>query len=141
MRTERIATLRVDTPQGFAGTLGNERGSYLFAYDPAAELPQAVSKLMPPRLGQYEAGGTLHPIFQMNLPEGFLLEQLRNRLAKVARVDPLLLLGPIENISGKGDAARVRGDHLPGPGRRRPHRSPARCRGARPRCRKRSAQR
>ena len=31
-------------------------------------------------------------IFQMNLPEGYVLEQLRNRLAKTVNVDPMLLL-------------------------------------------------
>jgi serine/threonine-protein kinase HipA len=28
----------------------------------------------------------------MNLPEGYVLEQLRNRLAKIVNVDPMLLL-------------------------------------------------
>lgn len=47
--------------------------------------------LMPVRLEEYRHR-ELHPIFQMNLPEGYVLEQLRNRLAKVVNVDPMLLL-------------------------------------------------
>lgn len=46
---------------------------------------------MPVRLDEYRRQ-ELHPIFQMNLPEGYVLEQLRNRLAKVTNVDPMLLL-------------------------------------------------
>lgn len=46
---------------------------------------------MPVRLEEYRHR-ELHPIFQMNLPEGYVLEQLRNRLAKVVNVDPMLLL-------------------------------------------------
>lgn len=46
---------------------------------------------MPVRPDEYRHR-ELHPIFQMNLPEGYVLEQLRNRLAKVANVDPMLLL-------------------------------------------------
>lgn len=51
----------------------------------------AISLLMPVRLDDYRYR-ELHPIFQMNLPEGYVLEQLRNRLAKVVKVDPMLLL-------------------------------------------------
>lgn len=87
----RITYLAVDTPQGHAGQLGNERGSYLFGYAGDAQPPQAVSLLMPARLTPYTSGALL-PVFAMNLPEGFLLSELRERLAKIARVDPLLLL-------------------------------------------------
>ena len=46
---------------------------------------------MPVRAEEYRRR-ELHPIFQMNLPEGYVLEQLRNRLAKTVKVDPMLLL-------------------------------------------------
>lgn len=46
---------------------------------------------MPVRTDEYRHR-ELHPIFQMNLPEGYVLEQLRNRLAKTVNVDPMLLL-------------------------------------------------
>lgn len=44
---------------------------------------------MPMRLDEY-LHRELHPIFQMNLPEGYVLERLRNRLGKVVNVDPIL---------------------------------------------------
>lgn len=87
----RITHLAVDTPQGHAGQLGNEQGSYLFGYAGDAQPPQAVSLLMPARLTPYTSGALL-PVFAMNLPEGSLLGALRERLAKIARVDSLLLL-------------------------------------------------
>jgi serine/threonine-protein kinase HipA len=87
----RIAWLDVETPQGHAGRLGNERGSFVFVYDRDAVPETGVSLLMPVRLAQYESGA-LPPVFAMNLPEGYVLSEIRDRLAKVARIDPLLLL-------------------------------------------------
>ena len=82
--------LRVSTPQGDAGELTQEQGKFLFGYG-AAAAEAAVSLTMPVRKAQY-AYAALHPIFQMNLPEGFLLEELQNRLAKIVNLEPMLLL-------------------------------------------------
>lgn len=83
--------LQVTTPQGESGKIVSSAASYLFRYHEKARAQTAISLLMPVRLDEYRHR-ELHPIFQMNLPEGYVLEQLRNRLAKVARVDPMLLL-------------------------------------------------
>lgn len=83
--------LQVTTPQGESGKIVSSAASYLFRYHENARAQTAISLLMPVRLDEYRHR-ELHPIFQMNLPEGYVLEQLRNRLAKVARVDPMLLL-------------------------------------------------
>jgi serine/threonine-protein kinase HipA len=94
MRTRalaRIARLDVETPQGHAGRLGNERGSFVFACDRDAGPATSVSLLMPTRLASYESGA-LPPVFAINLPEGYVLGEIRDRLAKVVRIDPLLLL-------------------------------------------------
>ncbi|MGB4117775.1 MAG: type II toxin-antitoxin system HipA family toxin [Polaromonas sp.] len=112
--------LRVSTPQGAAGELTQEREQFLFGYG-SANASAAVSLSMPIRKAQY-AHATLHPIFQMNLPEGFLLEELQNRLAKIVNLDPMLLLAlsggqapigrvavqsdfvnPLANAQGKGE--------------------------------------
>lgn len=101
-----INLLQVGTPQGTSGTLGREGDGYLFGY--AADAPRAaeISLLMPHRLEQY-ASRELHPIFQMNLPEGHVLERLRLRLAKSAVVDSMLLLA----LTGRETAiGRVRVD-------------------------------
>lgn len=82
--------LHVATPQGEAGELMQEQGQFLFGYGQADALA-AVSLTMPVRRAQY-VQPALHPIFQMNLPEGYLLEQLQNRLAKIVHLDPMMLL-------------------------------------------------
>ena len=63
----------------------------------------AVSLCMPVRKAQ-DAHTSLHPIFQMNLPEGFLLEELQNRLAKIVNLEPILLLAL---SSGQAPIGRV----------------------------------
>lgn len=85
------AVLQVATPEGDSGKILTSAGDYLFRYHEDAQLRAAISLLMPVRLDEYRHR-ELHPIFQMNLPEGYVLEQLRNRLAKVANVYPMLLL-------------------------------------------------
>lgn len=65
-------------------------GDYLFRYQDDASARAAISLLMPVRLDDYRRR-ELHPIFQMNLPEGYVLEQLRNRLAKLVPLDPMAL--------------------------------------------------
>lgn len=83
--------LQVATPGGESGRILSSAGDYLFRYREETRAQAAISLLMPVRLDEYRHR-ELHPIFQMNLPEGYVLEQLRNRLAKVANVDPMLLL-------------------------------------------------
>lgn len=83
--------LRVHTPQGISGSVFTAQDDYIFRYRDEAPANSAVSLLMPVRTEDYRHR-ELHPVFQMNLPEGFVLEQLRNRLAKTVKVDPMLLL-------------------------------------------------
>jgi serine/threonine-protein kinase HipA len=81
---------QVLTPQGISGDLHHEAGQYEFRY--SGTTPDvAVSLTMPVRRDQYRAAQLL-PIFQQSLPEGFVLEQLRLRLAKLTQLDPMLLL-------------------------------------------------
>lgn len=64
--------------------------SYIFRYltkDPA----RFVSLTMPVRVKDYEYQ-VLHPIFQMNLPEGYNLEILRRKFAKLMELDDMALL-------------------------------------------------
>lgn len=65
---------------------------YVFAYDQAARSPDAqVSLTMPVRLESW-LSRDLHPIFQMNLPEGALLEAIRRTIAKLVGEDDLTIL-------------------------------------------------
>lgn len=83
--------LKVSTPQGDSGRLLTSAADYIFRYGDEASARAAISLLMPVRTEEFRRR-ELHPIFQMNLPEGYVLEQLRNRLAKTVNVDPTLLL-------------------------------------------------
>jgi len=82
-------SLEVVTPEGAAGTLVKE-GQHVFSYS-AKDRAAEVSLSMPLRAASYNQS-TLHAQFAMNLPEGFLLERLRRRLAKFGKVDDMLLL-------------------------------------------------
>jgi serine/threonine-protein kinase HipA len=87
---EGVAQARVLTPQGPSGDLHADTDGYDFRY--TGSTPDiAISLTMPARRDAYRSR-ELSPIFQQSLPEGFVLEQLRLRLAKVTRLDPMLLL-------------------------------------------------
>ncbi len=114
----RTTRLHVHTPSGEAGVLAREQG-YVFSCSGHATPTEAVSLTMPVRLQAYERA-TLHPIFQMNLPEGYLLEKLRNRLAKTTGTDPLLLLSllgadaPIGRLRYSAQRSAPPPQHTPG---------------------------
>lgn len=61
-----------------------------------ADSGQALSLLMPVRRETYDYPG-LHPIFQMNLPEGYLREYLERATAKVFGSDDLTVLTLLGN--------------------------------------------
>ncbi|KAF1031851.1 MAG: Serine/threonine-protein kinase toxin HipA [Pseudomonas sp.] len=88
----RIKLLNVATPQGEAG--GLSKGSqFSFAYT-SLEAAREVSLVMP-----YDptpaVSNVLHPIFDMNVPEGFLADQIKRRMAKHMQVDEMRLLSVI----------------------------------------------
>lgn len=83
-------TLAVWTGNSKTGFL--ERGEmYVFNYLPDIGKENAVSLTMPVRLQSW-VSKSLHPVFQMNMPEGALLIAIRNAIAKIAGVDDLTIL-------------------------------------------------
>src|SRR5262249_37065340 len=60
---------------------------------------------MPVVRDPYDSMGTVHPVFEMNLPEGALLEKLRPLFAKT--IPPLDSLGLLE-IVGRSQIGRLR---------------------------------
>lgn len=77
---------------------------YIFSSDHSAESPRSqVSLTMPVRLESWVARD-LHPVFQMNLPEGALLEAIRRAIAKLAGEDDLTIL----RITGGNQVGRNR---------------------------------
>lgn len=100
MKVSKIKKLSVETPQGHAGAL-NKESRYVFNYettDRAAE----VSLVMPIRARSYDSGG-LFSVFQMNRPEGYLLETIRERFGKLGVLDDMALL----KITGANQIGRL----------------------------------
>ncbi|MBN1103299.1 MAG: type II toxin-antitoxin system HipA family toxin [Deltaproteobacteria bacterium] len=96
-----------------SGVVARERGrEYVFAYSTDAEAAAQVSLTMPVRLESW-VSRDLHPIFQMNLPEGALLEAIRRAIAKVVGEDDLSIL----RVTGGSQVGRNRfslpGDEFP----------------------------
>src|SRR5580704_13681958 len=88
---------------GLLDRLG-ERGS-TFAYLPDTPASRAVSITMPRRLPSWSIPFGLPPIFEMNLPEGFLRERLRLAFAKATGTcDEFDLL----SIVGRSQVGRIR---------------------------------
>jgi len=100
--------LDVSASGRMAGVLARsdlEADSFLFTYAGGCRAEDAVSLTMPVIRDPYDAMGTVHPIFEMNLPEGPLLEKLRTRFAKtVPDFDSLALLA----IVGRSQIGRLR---------------------------------
>src|SRR6202789_3625492 len=81
-----------------------ERGS-TFAYLPDTPIARAVSVTMPVRLPSWSMTFGLAPIFEMNLPEGFLRERLRLAFAKATGTfDEFDLL----SVVGRSQVGRIR---------------------------------
>src|SRR5580693_58046 len=101
-----MAMIKVWTDAAEAGLLDRhgERGS-TFAYLPGVPAARAVSVTVPVRLPSWEVQFGLHPIFEMNLPEGVLRERLRLAFAKATGTfDEFDLLG----IVGRSQVGRLR---------------------------------
>ncbi len=86
---------RLDVHVGLHATGALERaGAHgsVFAYLPDADPGDFVSLLMPVGLQSYSASATLIPVFQQNLPEGFLRRKITQRFGKVLATDDFVLL-------------------------------------------------
>jgi len=92
------------------------RYEHVFAYGLDAPGNVQVSLTMPVRLASWQSRD-LHPIFQMNLPEGALLEAIRKAIAKIVGDDDLAIL----RATGGNQVGRNRfslsGEEAPQPGR------------------------
>lgn len=79
------------------------RQEYVFAYDQDSPAPAQVSLTMPRRLKSW-LSRDLHPIFQMNLPEGALLDTVRHAITKIIGDDDLAVL----RVTGGNQVGRNR---------------------------------
>ncbi len=87
---ERIKRIRISVPEGDSGTL-EKTHRFSFAYDHSVQQIHQVSLTMPVRLQSYSRGA-IHPIFEQNLPEGFVRQRITERLRKHMRIDEMLFL-------------------------------------------------
>lgn len=97
----KTKNLMVTTPQGQAGTLTRE-SRFVFNYQ-TGDRDREVSLLMPLRAQSY-ADGRLFSVFEMNRPEGYLLDYLRERFGKHDILDDMRLLA----ITGGNQIGRLR---------------------------------
>ena len=98
--------IKVWTDSAEAGLLDRAGGrGTAFVYQADAAPARAVSVTMPVRLRSWDVQYGLHPIFEMNLPEGVLRERSRIAFAKATgRFDEFDLLG----IVGRSQVGRIR---------------------------------
>lgn len=74
----------------------------VMSYVPNIEPEKLVSLTMPVRTESYPWDDQLHPIFQMNLPEGYLLQVLQEEFGPVIGANPIALLSVIgRNMVGR----------------------------------------
>ena len=107
-----MTEIQASTPTGLSGYLFKEGDAYQFCYDAQAADASAVSLTMPVRRKPYERS-RLPPIFQMNQPEGFLKERLRNLLAKSSPEDPSLTMALLPGDAAIGRVFLSRKGHEP----------------------------
>ena len=91
---EQIEKLAVRLDGRLVGVLspGDERPQYVFTYLPETPAQDFISLAMPVRAASYIWPEGLHPIFQMNLPEGYQRELLHRRLGPNMPADDFHLL-------------------------------------------------
>ena len=67
----------------------------VMTYHPEIDPGDFVSLTMPVRTESYRWDAPLHPIFQMNLPEGYLLKVLQERFGPIIGSEPTALLSVV----------------------------------------------
>ena len=74
----------------------------VLTYHASTPIDAFVSLTMPVRTESYVWDDTLHPVFQMNLPEGYLLQVLQEQLGPQITASPMALLSVIgRNMVGR----------------------------------------
>jgi len=97
----RIRQLEVHTPGGLSGRLFRN-AHFTFNYADQAQAQNQVSITMALRSESYTRGA-LFPIFEMNLPEGYVRHYVTERLRKSVPIDDMLFLA----LSGHNGIGRL----------------------------------
>lgn len=105
MKKSAVSVFVAECHSGVISRSDLEEDTFLFSYDADCTDEHAVSLTMPVVPDQYDSMGFVHPIFEMNLPEGQLRHKLELMFSKVVRdFDSLSLL----DIVGKSQIGRLR---------------------------------
>ena len=97
---QKITELDIGIADQKSGHLLFEKGSYHYAYAHADSLP--VSVTMQPQNQRLYNNGRLFPIFEMNIPEGYVRHRIAERLLRyVGKVSDMLFLA-LQQDSGIG---------------------------------------
>ena len=84
-----LDSLKVNIDDTEVGTLYKEKDIFIFSYSDNSE--EFISLTMPIRTEQY-LNNKLHPIFEMHLPEGYLLSIIKKHFSKLTKTDDFGLL-------------------------------------------------
>jgi len=82
--------LDIYVTKNLSGKLTKEDKEYIFDYT-SSNKDNYISLTMPVRVKNY-LNNTLHPIFEMHLPEGYLLSIIKKHFSKIAKTDDFGLL-------------------------------------------------
>lgn len=97
----KIKSLNINTTQGYAGELARE-SQYVFNY--RMDEPRCEIALTMPLRKQSYAANILPGVLRQNLPEGYLLDWIKEHFGKVMKLDDMTILA----ISGREVIGRVR---------------------------------
>lgn len=94
---QRIRQIDIKIAGAPAGLL-EKNAQFEFSYHSDAQLPVAASMPLDQRFYQH---GALFPVFEMNIPEGFIRYRITEKLRKHIQVDDMLFLA-LQGNSGIG---------------------------------------
>ena len=103
-----MAELQVCVNESAVGELYREGSDFIFRYAKGAQPEHFVSLTMPVRVRDY-VHNRLHPVFEMHLPEGYLLSVIKKHFTKLVSTDDFgilsLLSGSVRGrVSYQGEA-------------------------------------
>ena len=94
---QRIQQINIMVSGEVAGLL-EKNAQFEFTYHSDTQFPVAVSMPLTKRFYQH---GTLFPIFEMNIPEGYIRQRITEKLRKHIQVDDMLFLA-LQGYAGIG---------------------------------------
>jgi serine/threonine-protein kinase HipA len=94
---QRIEQINIKVANSVAGLL-EKQAQFQFSYHSNAQKP--VASIMPIDKRHYQSGA-LFPIFEMNIPEGYVRHRITEQLRKLIKVDAMLFLA-LQGKSGIG---------------------------------------